>query len=190
MDPAMIPGGWVAVFTSPITHMLVHGDITHLLVNAAWLLAFGTAIARRMSAGRFLALCALCGVAGALAFLVLNWGSTASVIGISGAVSGLMGGAFRFFFSAVDRGAVALLRFEPRLVPRMGLRQALADRRIQFAIGLWLIANLLIAWGAAGLTQQAGIAWEAHVGGFLAGFLLFGLFDQGADPGEDEQLVS
>jgi membrane associated rhomboid family serine protease len=51
----------------------------------------------------------------------------------------------------------------------------------------WTILNIVLAWGAAGLTDAAGIAWEAHVGGFYAGLLMFGLFDRPAPVPEVEE---
>jgi membrane associated rhomboid family serine protease len=45
------------------------------------------------------------------------------------------------------------------------------------SVGGWTVLNILLAWGAAGLTEAAGIAWEAHLGGFFAGFLLYGFFE-------------
>ena len=46
------------------------------------------------------------------------------------------------------------------------------------AIAGWTVLNVVLAWGAAGLTEAAGIAWEAHLGGFYAGLLLYGFFDR------------
>src|SRR5262245_16780943 len=58
-----IPGGGTAAFTSFLTHQLVHGDLTHLAINSAWLLAFGSPVARRIGTVRFLVFSALCGIA-------------------------------------------------------------------------------------------------------------------------------
>jgi membrane associated rhomboid family serine protease len=60
----------------------------------------------------------------------------------------------------------------------MSLAETMHDKRIVLAIVGWTILNILLAWGAAGLTDAAGIAWEAHLGGFYAGLLLYGLFDR------------
>lgn len=60
----------------------------------------------------------------------------------------------------------------------MPLRETLQDRRMLLAIAGWTVLNVLLAWGAAGLTEAAGIAWEAHLGGFYAGLLLYGFFDR------------
>lgn len=174
-----LPGGDLASFTSFITHMFVHGDLTHLIFNSAWMLAFGGAIALRMGAGRFLGLAGLCGVVGAVLFLIINPGLAVPVVGASGAVSGLMGAAMRFLFSAMDMGGVWMLREAPKMVPAMSLATALRDKRIIAVTLIWLGLNFLALFGFGGVEAPGGIAWEAHVGGYLAGFFAFGLFDPG-----------
>lgn len=85
-----LPGGRIAIATSFITHQFVHGDLAHLLINSAWLLAFGTPVARRTNAASFLVFFLLTGIAGALLYLAVNGGALILVIGASGAISGLM----------------------------------------------------------------------------------------------------
>jgi len=174
---ADLPGGVTACFTSFITHMFVHGDVTHLTFNSAWLLAFGSAVALRLGGLRFLAVSAFTGIAGAVAFLLFHPGLPAPVIGASGAVAGLMGATMRFLFSALDDGGFWRLREEPRTIPAMPLSVALRDRRILTATGIWLVLNFLALFGFGGVSSEGGIAWEAHLGGFAAGLFGFGLFD-------------
>jgi membrane associated rhomboid family serine protease len=171
------PGGTTAEFTSFVTHMLVHGDVFHLAINSAWLLAFGGAIAERVGALRFLAFSVFTGFAGALTFILLNPGLEAPVIGASGAVAGLMGGTMRFMFSAIDDGGFRQLREAPSTVRLMPLGEALTDRRIVATSALFILLNLLAIFGFGGAQSPGGIAWEAHVGGYIAGLLSFGLFD-------------
>ncbi len=174
-----LPGGQVATATSLVTHLFVHGDVTHLVINSAWLLAFGTPVARRMNALRFLTFFLLAGIAGALMFLAFNGPVLTLVVGASGAISGLMGAAFRFLFSAGGAdGSAPSLALGVRPAPLMGLAATLRDRRVLLAVLGWTIINSLLAWGAAGLTDAGGIAWEAHLGGFYMGLLTFGLFDR------------
>ena len=172
-----LPGGRIAMATSFLTHQFVHGDAAHLLINSAWLLAFGTPIARRTDIARFLFFFLLTGIAGALLYLAVNGGAMILVIGASGAISGLMGAAFRFLFSGMADGSPMRLA-RSRSTPLMSLADTLRDRRILMAIGGWTVLNVALAWGAAGLTEAAGIAWEAHLGGFYAGLLLYGFFDR------------
>jgi membrane associated rhomboid family serine protease len=171
------PGGTTAEYTSFVTHMLVHGDLFHLAINSAWLLAFGGAIAERVGSLRFLAFSLFTGVAGAITFILINPGLEAPVIGASGAVAGLMGGTMRFMFSAMDDGGFHQLREAPRTVRLMPLGEALADRRVLAVSALFILLNVLAIFGFGGAQSPGGIAWEAHLGGYIAGLLAFGLFD-------------
>ncbi len=172
-----LPGGAPAVWTSLVTHMFVHGDIVHLAVNAGAILAFGGAVAQRTGGLLFLAFSLVCGLAGAGLFVALNPGGTDPMIGASGAISGLCGATFRFMFAAMDTGGLWRLREEPREVPLMSLAQALSDRRVVVVSLTWIGINLLAIVGVGNLNTDGGVAWQAHIGGFVAGFLLFGLFD-------------
>jgi membrane associated rhomboid family serine protease len=180
-----LPGGQLATVTSFVTHLFVHGDTTHLLINMAWLLAFGSPLARRTDAWRFLAFFAICGAAGALFYVLVNGRVFTLVVGASGAISGLMGGAMRFFFRALKPGGRLILPLHA--APLLSLPATFRDRRIVLTMIGWTILNIVLAWGAAGLTDAAGIAWEAHVGGFYAGLLMFGLFDRPAPVPEVEE---
>ncbi len=172
----IIPGGRIAAITSPVTHMFVHGDASHLMINSAWLLAFGSAVASRLGTARFLLFALLCGLSGAFTFFWLHTGES-TMIGASGALAGLMGGAFRFLFSAFDDGGPEAFRGDQRQIRRMSLRELFLDRRAQLAIGFWIVINFVTALLAPWITSAGGIAWEAHLGGFLFGLLAFGLFD-------------
>jgi membrane associated rhomboid family serine protease len=182
-----IPGGRPAIFTQFVTHIFVHGDLTHLLVNSGWLLAFGTTIARRTRLLPFLAFFLLCGAAGALTFIAFNWGETALVVGASGAISGLMGAAFRYLFRAIGEGDSEGLAGERSFTPLMSLAETLRDRRVLAAMAGWTLLNIMMAWAAPALTSMAGIAWEAHLGGFYFGLLAYGAFD--ATPGVEQHLA-
>lgn len=178
-----LPGGEIARYTSFLTHVLLHGDVVHLLINGAWLLVFGSAIAHRLGSVRFFAFSAFCAACGAATFLLFNPGLDAPMIGASGAISGLMGGVFRFLFSAMDRGYPGLLQSGATPVPRMSIARTLTDRRAVFTIVIWMGLNLALAFGLGGLAPSGGIAWEAHLGGFWAGVLAFGYFDPVRPPG-------
>lgn len=173
-----LPGGDPAAVTQFVTHIFVHGDLTHLGVNSAWLLAFGTPVARRIGALRFLAFFLLCGIAGAVVYVAFSQSAISMMVGASGAISGLMGAAFRFLFRALAAGDTESLAGETRHPPLMSLGATLRDRRILLAIAGWTVLNIVMAWGASGLLDGATIAWEAHLGGFFMGLLAFGLFDR------------
>jgi membrane associated rhomboid family serine protease len=184
---ADLPGGRIAVVTSFVTYQFVHGDIGHLLINSAWLLAFGTPVARRTDNVRFPVFFLMCGVAGALLYLAVKGSSPVTVVGASGAISGLMGAAFRFLFRSMAAvGPLGLAN--ARYTPLMPLTETLRDQRVLMAVAAWTLMNVLLAvWGGPMLTDAGGIAWEAHLGGFYAGLLLYGFFDRPPrPPGEDE----
>ncbi|MDX2309526.1 MAG: rhomboid family intramembrane serine protease [Hyphomicrobium sp.] len=170
-------GAHWAGLTSLVTHMLVHGDVTHLAFNIASLLAFGGAIEKRLGALRYVVLFLVSGVAGALLFLAINPGAEALLIGASGGIAGLMGATMRFLFNALERGGLRRLHQDPKSIPLMPLGVALRDRRVLIAVGSFFAINLLAFFGWGNPSTFGGIAWEAHIGGFVAGFLLMGFLD-------------
>jgi membrane associated rhomboid family serine protease len=174
---AELPGGYLTAVTSFVTYMVVHGGWMHLLVNVLWMLAFGTAVARRIGTRGFYEFSILCGIAGALTHLVFHWGEMAPVVGASAAISGQMAGALRFiFFARREPGERAP---DISRAPLADLSTTLRDHRIVGFLIFWLVLNAYfgltsVSFGGA----SDGIAWEAHIGGFLCGLLTFGLFDR------------
>ncbi len=162
---------WADLVT-PLSHAFLHGDWTHFIMNAVWLLAFGSPVARRLGLARFLVFCAVGAVAGAAAFYLLNPALIQPMIGASGVVSALMGGSARFALGSMGRaGDVAT-------APLLSIPASLSDRTILFFILVFFGINFLLGTGGALIFGTgSAIAWEAHVGGFLFGFLCFGLLD-------------
>jgi membrane associated rhomboid family serine protease len=158
---ALAAGRW----WTPVTALFLHGNWPHALMNAAFALAFATPVARFFGPKvsgvfGFFAFYLVCGVLSCLAYAAIHLGSPAALVGASGAVSGLMGAAARLI-----AGSGRLGRIFSAPVIGMG--------------GAWLGVNLLV--GAIGSSfvpgaGGAGIAWEAHVAGFLAGVLLISPF--------------
>lgn len=174
---AVWPGGFGADIWTFVTYALIHADWMHLGFNAIWLLAFGTPVARRFGSLRFLAFCAVTAAAGALAHLVTHFGELVPMVGASGTISGMMSGAMRFAFQLGGP-----LRFggsdESYRVPALPLSEALRDTRVLSFIAVWFGLNLLFGLGSIPITgSEQTVAWQAHVGGFIAGLLLFSLFD-------------
>lgn len=172
-----IPGGALSSLTSFVTYMFVHGDWTHLLVNLMWMLAFGSAISRRIGTVQFLLFSALCGVAGVVVHLLLHFGSLVPVVGASAAISGQMAGAVRFMFGA--RHASPGESHDITTAPLAGIGATLADPRFLVFLVIWVCLNLLFGLGGVQLdTGASNIAWEAHIGGFACGLFAFGAFDR------------
>jgi membrane associated rhomboid family serine protease len=185
-----IPGGPWAWCWSLITHQVLHGDLTHLVVNSAWLLVFGSITARRIGVLRLVLLALASGVAGALAFWALHPNLVVTLVGASGAISGLMGGAFRFLLGDGGLGAPRMPGARPEMARRLGIGEALADRRVAGATMAFLLVNLLIAVGVSMFAEAGAIAWEAHIGGFALGFLAFGWFDLDPAPAAGDDHVA
>lgn len=183
VDGSMVifPGGLWGDLWSPITYTFLHGGWAHVIANSVWLLAFGPPVARRLGTFRFLFFYFLCGAIGAVVHILCHPGSLVPVVGASAAISGLMGGAARFVF--LEDGPLGALGGGPVRRPdapaaKASILGALTDRRTLIFIVIWIGLNTL--FGAAGLVPGGGIvdvAWQAHLGGFVAGLLLFGLFD-------------
>lgn len=160
-------------FWSPVTYSLLHGGYTHLALNSFWLAAFGSVVARRIGWIRFLVFWLLSALASAALFLAFHWGEQTYMVGASGVVSALMGAAARFAFG--DRGGFR--RDQAHLNPRLSVVQSLSNRTVFSFLVVWFGINMLAAVGFSFGIADSAIAWEAHVGGFLFGFLAFSMFD-------------
>jgi membrane associated rhomboid family serine protease len=173
------PGGEGARVWSFVTYSLLHANLSHIGFNVLWLLPFGSALARRFGALRFFAFMAVTAAAGALAHLVTHEHALAPMIGASASVSGTMAAAIRFAFVrgsflSFNRGdADAAAR-----VPAQSLWRALRDRRVVGFLAIWFGVNIVFGMGSIAIgAEGVSVAWQAHIGGFLAGLLLFFLFD-------------
>ncbi|PJK28667.1 hypothetical protein CVT23_15090 [Minwuia thermotolerans] len=144
---ALVPRLWdqgEPFYWTLLTYALLHGDFLHVLINAAMTLAIGSAVARLVGSGTFLAIYALSIVGGGLAIFVLAHDSV--TIGASGGVSGLIGAA-----------AVLLYRFRD-VDPRAQSMAAM--------VGIVVILNLAMAFSGG-----TGISWQGHLGGLAAGLI-------------------
>ncbi|MBB5518790.1 rhomboid family intramembrane serine protease [Amphiplicatus metriothermophilus] len=183
LDGANGYGGLAGAIVPLATHMFVHANFAHLALNGLWLLAFGAPVAARLraavaaganrpatpwtGAGRFLALFILSGVAGALVYIAAHPRETAILVGASGGVSGLLG---------------ALVRFALRPAPRPDAAPALYARLTSRSVLVWsaviIALNLALGFLAPALgLSRGGIAWEAHIGGYLFALIAFPLFE-------------
>lgn len=160
---------------SPVTYSLLHGSWEHLIFNTFWLVAFGAPVVRRIGPARLAVFWCLSAAAAVGFHCLFHWAEEIPVIGASGVVSALMGAAARFVFSPSGR----ISRDAAHLNPRLPILAALSNRSVLFFAGVLFLSNILIGLGSFALSGGAGtIAWEAHIGGFLFGFLLFTPFDR------------
>jgi membrane associated rhomboid family serine protease len=155
-------------FSPLVTYAFLHDDLVHLIFNSLWFLVFGTAVARRVGTGRFLGLSLIATLGAAIVHLIFHWGSPVAVVGASGAVSGLMGAAFRFIL------------IDPKSTPVWPpARLPLLSRPVLLWSAVWVVLNVVL--GITGFAPEGfgrAVAWEAHLGGYFTGLLAFPLFDR------------
>jgi membrane associated rhomboid family serine protease len=166
--PVALAGLW-----TPFTYSLLHADWTHLIVNLLWLTAFGSPLAVRMGTARLLALSAITAVAGAGLHFAFYTQDPVPMIGASAIVSGYMGAAARFAFQPGRRRGLNIHG------PALPLLKSFTDTRFLSFLAVWLGLNFVFGSGLVPLAGEgASIAWQAHVGGFLAGILAFSFLDR------------
>jgi membrane associated rhomboid family serine protease len=151
----------VTIFTS----MFLHGGWMHLIGNGLYLWIFGDNVEDAMGHGRFLVFYLLCGVVAAMAQAVPDPGSTMPMIGASGAISGVLG---------------AYLLLYPHARVLVGVPLGFYLHTVHMPAGvvllLWFGLQFLSSVMAAGAEGGGGVAFRAHIGGFIAGMVLVGLF--------------
>ena len=143
--------------------MFLHGGFMHLAGNMLYLWIFGNNIEDSMGHVRFVIFYLLCGVAAVLAQAWPNPDSTIPMIGASGAISGVLG-AYLLLFPRAHVLVLIPLGVFTRLVPLPAM----------FVLGFWFVLQLINSALADG--AQGGVAFGAHIGGFVAGMVLIPLF--------------
>ncbi|MBI3452671.1 MAG: rhomboid family intramembrane serine protease [Rhodospirillales bacterium] len=151
---ALVPA-WFSVFTS----MFLHGGLLHVAGNMLYLWVFGNNIEDAMGSGRFVAFYALCGVAAALTQGAISPTSEIPMIGASGAISGVLG---------------AYLVLHPRAQVQTFVFIRLFWLPAMYVLGWWAVVQFANASLAD--PEDGGVAWFAHIGGFVAGLGLIVLF--------------
>ena len=174
-----IPGGLLPLLWTPFTHAFLHAGFEHLLLNSAWLAIFATPVARRYGAWPTLAIFLLSAAAGAIAFGVTTLPEIQILVGASGGVSGLTGAAVRFIFQPLVVGRDPDTE-EPVVLGRhlASLRQLFANPRSRNFTLFWIILNAAVPLLPAFTGAPLSVAWQAHLGGFVAGLLLAPLFER------------
>lgn len=160
----------VPVFFTLLSAMFMHGSFAHIAGNMLYLWIFGDNLEDRMGHGRYLIFYILCGILAGLAHVYsaafLRSGDLLiPSLGASGAISGVLGGYILLFPNRRVRAFV--LRF-------------LTTVPAYVAVGLWFVFQLIEGLGMLGSDGTGGgVAYAAHIGGFIAGFILVKLFDRG-----------
>ena len=165
-DRGDFPSPYVTVFTS----MFLHGSPLHVAGNMLYLWIFGNNVEDALGHARFLFFYLLSGAAAAVAQTVTSPTSLIPMIGASGAVSGVLG-AYLLLFPYATILTLVIFGFFIRTVHIPAV----------FVLGFWIVLQLVNGWltvsaSAMGRGETGGVAWFAHIGGFLAGMLLLLLF--------------
>ncbi len=148
-----------------LSFMFLHGGFWHLIGNMWSLYIFGDNVEDRLGSVRYAAFYLLCGLASGITHLLLNAHSTIPTIGASGAIAGVMGAYFILYPSSRILTLIPII-FIPWFVEIPAF----------FFLGIWFVLQFLNAAGSSG--QAGGIAWWAHIGGFVFGILFLKLFDR------------
>jgi membrane associated rhomboid family serine protease len=165
-----MPGNIVADTISMFVSMFLHGGWLHLGSNMLYLWIFGDNIEERLGHGKYLLFYALCGVVATLAHAFSNAGSSIPAVGASGAIAGVLGAYIVLFPHA------RVMTFIP-----LGFFLAMRELPALLVLGLWFVMQLftgVASLPAATAQDTGGVAYFAHIGGFVAGlglvFLLGG----------------
>ena len=146
-----------------LSFMFLHGGFWHLLGNMWSLYIFGDNVEDHMGPVRYLAFYLLCGLASGLSHMFLNWHSTVATIGASGAIAGVMGAYFLLHPRARILTLIPIL-FIPWFVEIPAF----------IFLGFWFVLQFINAAGSQ--ADSGGVAWWAHIGGFICGMLLLKVF--------------
>jgi membrane associated rhomboid family serine protease len=164
----------VSVYLTLLTSMFMHGGIAHLAGNMWFLWIFGDNIENDLGRPRYIAFYLLCGLLASLTHVVVSLGGPSAEIpslGASGAISGVMGG---YLVLHPHRSVTVLLLRVITQVPGF------------VAVGLWFLFQVISGLGLLG-GSTGGVAYGAHIGGFIAGAALIKLFTLGHPPHKNRQ---
>jgi membrane associated rhomboid family serine protease len=159
------PAGMEAAIVPLFTSMFLHGGILHLLGNMLFLWVFGASVEDHLGHLPYLMFYFICGLGAGLAHIVANWGSHIPSIGASGAISGVMGAYIVLFPRS------KILTLVPIIIFFFTVRLPAV-----LILGYWFVIQALSGLSSLGDADQTGVAWWAHIGGFLLGaFLAWGM---------------
>ncbi len=166
------PGSkWWSFLTSGFIHL----DWLHLGFNCVWLLVFGTPVTRVLGSWRFLLLFSVATIAGSAAILASHWGERLYLLGASGGVSGLTAAAIPIMYGIAGDPRTRQLIHALSLPAYANNVRALTFTVVWFALQIipqWATGTSSLVTGTAFLDERP-IAWEAHLGGFVAGLIMF-----------------
>lgn len=158
-----------------LSFMFLHGGFWHLLGNMWMLYIFGDNVEDRLGSVRYLFFYLLCGFASGLSHLFINWHSQLPTVGASGAIAGVMGAYFLLYPHS------RILTFIP-----IFFLPYFIEIPAFFFLGLWFLLQFMSAAGTP--AHGGGIAWWAHIGGFVFGMVFLKLFSRVPETGISRQI--
>ena len=147
------------VYFNFLSSMFMHGSIMHILGNMMFLWVFGDNLENLLGHVRYAIFYIVCGIAAALAQIMMDTNSVIPMLGASGAISGVLGGYLLLF---PKRGVKAIVFNVITTVPAF------------VALGLWIVYQIVLGYLSS--SAGGGVAYAAHIGGFVAGFALIKIF--------------
>lgn len=180
IEPAAFEGGFWPLLWTPFTHAFLHAGWEHVGLNVVWLAIFGTPIAARYGTAGLFVLFLAGAFVGAAAFAATTLPQLQVLIGASGGIAALTGAAVRFIFQPPVM-AVDEMTGERKLLGRRlaTLGEFVRNPTARFFSVTWIVLNGIVPivpmfTGSGGFQ----VAWQAHIGGFLAGLLLVPLLER------------
>jgi len=157
--PAFLAGylGFKMAFYPMFTSMFLHGGLMHLLGNMLFLYVFGDNVEDYFGHVGYVIFYLFCGVGSSMVHVLFNWGSSLPAIGASGAISGVMGA-----YAVLYPRANVLMLFFVFVIPIPAV----------FVLGYWFVLQFVEGLGMLGATNAGGVAFWAHIGGFLIGLAI------------------
>lgn len=148
-----------------ITHMFIHGDFLHFLLNSWMMWIFADNIEDVMGPFRFLVFYLICGAGALLTHILFNFNSSIPVVGASGAIAGVMGAYFLLYPHS------RVITFIPIII----IPYIIEIPAVIF-LGIWFLIQILSALSSGLSESGTGVAWWAHAGGFVVGMAILPLF--------------
>ena len=162
----ILPTGPSPIYLTIFSSMFMHGSVVHLLGNMLFLWIFGNNVEDYLGRKKFLFFYLICGISAAFTQILFNSDSTVPMVGASGAIAGVLG-AYMVLYPRAKITTVIIIIFFIRLIKLPAI----------VVLGFWIIYQFLYGISSlAATTGEGGVAWFAHIGGFICGIILIKLF--------------
>ncbi len=155
------PTSDLPLWSTLLTSMFLHGGWLHLGGNMLYLFIFGDNVEDRLGHATYLAFYLVCGVVAALTQVAIDTQSQVPMVGASGAIAGVLA-AYLLFFPNARVTALLVFGFFARIIPVPAI----------LLVGLWALLQFFSGVASLGTTAAGGVAYWAHIGGFVAGLVL------------------